>query len=291
MVAAEKPATHQGRKLSDRRRRRQGMAAAASQVVSSPDVEMPMEESAAAALSLQPEASQNKRKRSALMEKYSQKLAGAKFRMLNESLYTTTGQQAMASFTPEEFNLYHQGFANQVNKWPTNPVDVIIKQYLKGRNLIVGDFGCGDARIARETRDRHRVHSFDLVACNAFVIACDIAHVPLEPESLDVAIYSLSLMGVNVGDFIVEANRVLKKGGKLIVAEVKSRFAVLDKGEQGMHHGLEDFYASLSALGFDLHRADIQSNKMFVVLCFVKSERPPVRSTAVSIKACEYKRR
>jgi ribosomal RNA-processing protein 8 len=42
-------------------------------------------------------------------------------------------------------------------------------------------------------------------------------------KSLDVGIFCLSLMGTNYVDFIREANRVLKKDGKLFVGEAVSR--------------------------------------------------------------------
>lgn len=41
---------------------------------------------------------------------------------------------------------------------------------------------------------------------------------------MDVAVFCLSLMGTNIRDFLQEANRVLKPGGLLKVAEVSSRF-------------------------------------------------------------------
>lgn len=47
---------------------------------------------------------------------------------------------------------------------------------------------------------------------------------PLEEHSLDVGVFSLSLMGTNYVQFLTEANRVLKPGGKLFIAEVTSRF-------------------------------------------------------------------
>jgi len=40
---------------------------------------------------------------------------------------------------------------------------------------VVADFGCGDAKIARSVASI--VHSFDLVALNEHVTACDMAHV------------------------------------------------------------------------------------------------------------------
>lgn len=46
----------------------------------------------------------------------------------------------------------------------------------------------------------------------------------MEDEYLDIGVFSLSLMGTNYPAFILEANRVIKLGGKLFIAEVLSRF-------------------------------------------------------------------
>lgn len=75
---------------------------------------------------------------------------------------------------------------------------------------MVADFGCGEAELAQSVRQK--VHSFDLVAANDLVTACDMAHVPLANASVDVAVFCLSLMGTNLQDYISEANRVLKVG-------------------------------------------------------------------------------
>jgi hypothetical protein len=58
----------------------------------------------------------------------------------------------------------------------------------------------------------NKVHSFDLVAANERVTACNISRVPLPNASLDVAIFCLSLMGVDFIKFIHEAHRTLKQG-------------------------------------------------------------------------------
>jgi hypothetical protein len=42
-----------------------------------------------------------------------------------------------------------------------------------------------------------KVHSFDLVAAAPHVVACNMAHVPLEDASVDVAVFSLALMGTD----------------------------------------------------------------------------------------------
>jgi len=47
---------------------------------------------------------------------------------------------------------------------------------------VVVDFGCGDAKIARSVPNI--VHSYDLVALNEHVTACDMAHVSEHCEFL-----------------------------------------------------------------------------------------------------------
>jgi len=51
-------------------------------------------------------------KLSTLQEKYQKKLEGARFRMINESLYTQKGEEAFAEFQldPLKFDIYHKGF-------------------------------------------------------------------------------------------------------------------------------------------------------------------------------------
>ena len=144
-----------------------------------------------------------------LVEKMKAKLSGGQFRMLNEALYTTTGDDAlrMVKASPGTFGAYHAGFREQTKEWPTRPVDVIMK-YLKTqpKSLAVADFGCGDAELARKVKQK--VHSFDLESDAPGVIACNMANVPLPDDSVHVAVFSLSLMGTDYGKFLEEAHRV-----------------------------------------------------------------------------------
>ena len=138
------------------------------------------------------------------------KLAGGRFRWLNEKLYTCTGAEAYEYFQahPEDFDEYHKGFGVQVVDWPVSPLDQFI-MYLRERpTLVAGDFGCGEARLAESVENQ--VHSFDLVAHNERVTACNMTNVPLKDGVLDVAIFCLSLMGVDFMGFIREAHRTLK---------------------------------------------------------------------------------
>ncbi len=70
----------------------------------------------------------------------------------------------------------------------------------RSKELVVADFGCGEARLSQSVANT--VHSFDLVAANERVQACDMADVPLADRSVDVAVFCLALMGTNInGDF------------------------------------------------------------------------------------------
>ncbi|KAG0325980.1 25S rRNA (adenine645-N1)-methyltransferase, partial [Podila horticola] len=144
-----------------------------------------------------------------LQEQMKKTLAGGKFRFLNEQLYTTTGEEAFSLFQskPELFDEYHEGFRSQVESWPQNPVDIFISELRPmAKDTVIADLGCGDAQISAEL-PKHNVLSFDLVAKNERVTACDIAHLPLSDNSVDVAIFCLSLMGTDFLKFLKEAYR------------------------------------------------------------------------------------
>lgn len=73
------------------------------------------------------------------------------------------------------------------------------------------------------------VTSLDLVALHPEVIACDMTQSPSEDTTQDIAIFSLSLMGTDYHQCILDAARVLKIGGLLWIAEVFN-FARLEIG-------------------------------------------------------------
>ncbi|ERF76748.1 hypothetical protein EPUS_02287 [Endocarpon pusillum Z07020] len=191
------------------------------------------------------------------------KLTSARFRHLNETLYTSPSSASLDLFTasPDLFAEYHAGFAQQVrSSWPQNPVDgyigdidsrakvdfrmqsqpstvkVLPLPRRKTGSCTIADLGCGDASLARAFRSTSkalglRFHNFDLHAPNSTVTKADIADLPLRDGEADVAVFCLSLMGTNWISFIEEAWRVLRGDGKgeLWVAEVKSRFGRITK--------------------------------------------------------------
>ncbi|XP_033111908.1 ribosomal RNA-processing protein 8-like [Anneissia japonica] len=228
------------------------------------------------------ETESKKKKPIDLRTKMENKLKGARFRFINEKLYTCTGDSALELFTEdrEAFQVYHDGFVEQVKTWPVNPVDTIIADLLKmPSSKVVGDFGCGDAKISKSVKQK--VHSFDLVATNKNVVACNMANVPLSDGELDVAIFCLSLMGTNWIDYLKEANRVLKNKGMLKISEVSSRF-----------QNLKAFVLAMKRLGFSQIHKDT-SNKFFISFDFKKQSSPKEISEGMNeiLKPCLYKKR
>jgi len=125
---------------------------------------------------------------------------------------------------PEEWAHYHTLYREARKSWSVVPYKEVARWLGPREGKVVGDFGCGEALLAAELGERHVVHSFDHVAINDGVVACDMARTPLDDESLDVAVFSLSLMGANFTDYLREAHRALKLDGILHVWEATSRF-------------------------------------------------------------------
>ncbi|XP_054901450.1 ribosomal RNA-processing protein 8 isoform X2 [Poeciliopsis prolifica] len=217
-----------------------------------------------------------------LRSRMEQRLEAARFRYINERLYSTASGEARRMFQqdPEAFWVYHRGYTAQVQRWPANPLDAIIAYiHKRSPSLVVADFGCGDCKIARSVKNK--VHSFDLAAACDLVTVCDMAKVPLGDGSVDIAVFCLSLMGTNLVEFLAEANRVLKMRGVLKVAEVASRF-----------DNVQSFTSALAGLGFKLTSKDTE-NSHFFSFQFVKTGNVPqnVKKLRLQLKPCLYKKR
>jgi Hypothetical methyltransferase len=106
---------------------------------------------------------------------------------------------------PAEWQHYHDELSRIRLVWPVDPEHEFIRWAQRRTDLVIGDFGCGRASVRAALSDRHLIHSFDHVAASPDVIACDMAHVPLEDEMLDVALFCLSMMGSNATDYVREA--------------------------------------------------------------------------------------
>ncbi|CAF1966188.1 unnamed protein product [Rotaria magnacalcarata] len=217
----------------------------------------------------------------------------SRFRYLNEKLYTTTSKEAQKMFEqdPQSFFAYHQGYATSMSKWPDHPIDEIMG-YIRKRsaNLVIVDMGCGDARLARTLKSTHpNIHSFDLVALNDHVQVCDIAHTPLNNDSVDIVIFCLSLMGTNLTDFIHEAHRILRLRGTMKIIEIASRF----------ENQPQKFIRKIESMGFQCSKTDSleekskssSSSQYFYAFDFVKTSTQIKSKSILTLAPCLHKKR
>ncbi|KAK2613739.1 hypothetical protein N8I77_000630 [Diaporthe amygdali] len=133
-----------------------------------------------------------------------EKLISARFRHLNETLYTRPSSEAFNLFkeSPEMFTEYHEGFRRQVEVWPQNPVESFLaeirqrarqrhpaKNQHRGNNnkghaaqqdakadaqplprnratnvCTIADLGCGDARLASELQKEKAKLKLDVLS-------------------------------------------------------------------------------------------------------------------------------
>jgi len=104
---------------------------------------------------------------------------------------------------------------------------------------------------------------FDHVAISDEVVRCDIGEgMPLDDVEIDVAVFSLSLMGANSGDYLREAARTLVFDGRLIICDASSRLPADD-----------EIRKRLERLGF--HVTDISRDAQFTFIQAIRTDREP----------------
>ena len=178
-------------------------------------------------------------------------------RFTNHHPSVVTGSHAHVSPRSSCSPQYHSGYRRQVATWPNNPLDAILREVrrrFRSAPATVADFGCGDARLAQTlcrapdgtvalapdgsgaaSGGGFTVFSYDLHAPHdkPYVTVANSANVPLRSASVDAAVFCLSLMGTDYAACLAEAARVLRVGGALLVAEVRSRFDSAADGNGG----------------------------------------------------------
>jgi hypothetical protein len=175
---------------------------------------------------------------------------------------------------PTEWEQYHRLYRERRKEWSVVPAITIAERLARrAPGLRVADLGCGEMILADALNGRHVVLGFDHVALDDRVTACDISALPLEDESVDVAVLSLALMGANCADYLREAHRTLRFEGQLWLAEAVSRIDDEDA-----------FAASLERLGFDLVGHPERSAQFIFVRC-QRADRQPVPGAELAWRA------
>ena len=162
---------------------------------------------------------------------------------------------------------------------PLRIVENLIREIVKNEKASLVDLGCGQGQLELNLKDLSelRVYSYDLISTSEHVIECDIANLPLRNRRIDIAVFCLSLMGTNHVQMIKEAHRILRKKGKLIVAEVSTRF------------NTQEFVKDMHLLGFK-NLNILSPNSYFTVFVF-KKIKPKENSITNLLQPCKYKKR
>ena len=167
---------------------------------------------------------------------------------------------------PSEYETYHNEYKNFRDKWSYDHIDEIVIPFVNSLSddAIIGDFGSGPLAELSNSVNKE-VLSFDHVETDR-VVSCDLANMSKEYyNSLDVAVFSLSLMGKNLTDYIREAHKCLKKDGKLFIVELSSRVS-----------SRKEIQDSIEKLGFK--NVKIELVDRFIIISAEKSSKVPNKS-------------
>lgn len=172
---------------------------------------------------------------------------------INTEKSSTTHQRMLKN--PEEWHEYHRNYREERESWRTIPFNEWIKRIKKlSDRFLIGDFGCGEAKIAEAIGSR--IINFDHVAIDSHVISCDMSDVSehVKKGGLDVALFSLSLMGKNWQDYLKEASRCLNENGYLFISETTN----------SLSKRLETLRDEIKKLGFEIYKDDEIGNFTFI---------------------------
>ena len=153
----------------------------------------------------------------------------------SESIITSTHQKASTStstrmhewFSEDKsrWKDYHKVREENIKDWVENPITVIAERLNENPGQTIADLGCGMNRLKGLVKNYKAWYSFDHCAVDPSVVEADCSdlHEYLEDESVDSAVFCMSLWGTNYLDSIKEAHRYLKTGGTLYVVEPKDK--------------------------------------------------------------------
>lgn len=126
-----------------------------------------------------------------------------------------------------EWEHYHRVSEENEQTFEVIPRNRIVDELkkLKRKNKRIVDMGCGKTLISSYfENEQFEFINYDHIAIDKSVIECDIANMPLEDESVDIAILCLAMWGSNCEQYLLEANRVLDGHGVLYIIEATKKW-------------------------------------------------------------------
>ena len=134
--------------------------------------------------------------------------------------------------TPNEWHIYHdnrdesfKGYDNQ-EEIPVNKIIKYLETKMKHKLKIL-DLGCGRNKIKEHFKNnkKFKITGYDYVKFNGSKVGdiSDLSNYEDE-ETIDICIFSQSLMGSNWKEYIKEALKVLRHNGEIIISESTDRY-------------------------------------------------------------------
>ena len=149
------------------------------------------------------------------------------------SIQNSNTTNRMFDECPDLWHKYHdnrdfsfKGYDKQ-EEIPVNKIITYLEKK-KTKRLKILDLGCGRNLIKQhfKSNKKFNIIGYDYVSHNGS-IKCDISKLPEENESVDVCIFSQSLMGSNWKEYIDESLRVLRYNGEIIISESIERYDLI----------------------------------------------------------------
>ncbi len=160
---------------------------------------------------------------------------------------------------PDSWFRYHALRKSRMESWEEIPYEYIATKINDSRD-VVADFGCGE-NLFKHCVPNNKVYSFDHVAIDETVVACDMRNTGLIDETIDVAVFSLALWGTNSDEYIKEAYRILRRKGMIYIAEPSKNYETLEEQDKLIN--------VLNEIGFQ-QVGSIENRGKFVYLTGIK---------------------
>ena len=166
---------------------------------------------------------------------------------------STSSSKHMNEFfksNPDKWREYHSIRERNKKEWVEDPIAVIADKLNKNNHQIIADLGCGMNQLKTLVSSYSQWYSFDHYSDDDTVIKADVSDLKeyLQDNSVDAAVFCMSLWGTNYMDYIKEAYRYLNYGGIMYIAEPK------DKINQ------EELIGGAMQIGFEIISIDGERN-------------------------------
>lgn len=126
---------------------------------------------------------------------------------------------------PDKWREYHSIREENKKEWTEDPINVIAEKLNENKHQVIADLGCGMNQLKTLVNSYSQWYSFDHYSDDETVIKADISDLKeyLQDNSVDAAVFCMSLWGTNYMDYIKESCRYLKRGGIVYIAEPKDK--------------------------------------------------------------------